>query len=186
MEMDFYTAVDDLNPDDSAGAGMMGFSGYDSACFYRYMRLDLGQLTKNLGNDPADLILAQKTVEGFIRAAIEAVPSGKQNSSAAHNPPSLLLAVVRNSGMGWSLANAFEKPVRPTAGSGLVEPSVKKLDDYWGRMTAMYGKKSIQEIAVVGLESNLPLTSLSDKQVAGTDALVEKIVEALSLDGEAV
>ncbi|MCB0108464.1 MAG: type I-E CRISPR-associated protein Cas7/Cse4/CasC, partial [Caldilineaceae bacterium] len=150
MEMDFYTAVDDLNPDDSAGAGMMGFSGYDSACFYRYLRLDWGQLTKNLDGDGE---LARKTVEGFIRAAIEAVPTGKQNSSAAHNPPSLVLAVVRNGGMGWSLANAFERPVRPTLDSGFVEPSVKKLDEYWSRLGAIYGTNSVANVAVLGLDA---------------------------------
>jgi len=180
MEMDFYTAVDDLNPDDSAGAGMMGFSGYDSACFYRYMRLDWNQLTENLDSEA----LSQKTVEGFIRSAIEAVPSGKQNSSAANNPPSLLMAVVRNSGMGWSMANAFEKPIRPTADSGFVEPSVKKLDEYWGRMKAVYGEKSIQSVAVLGLDANLPLASLADYQVAGTDAMIAQVLGALPSNGE--
>lgn len=177
MEMDFYTAVDDLNPDDSAGAGMMGFSGYDSACFYRYLRLDWDQLTKNLADDQE---LAQKTVEGFIRATIEAVPSGKQNSSAAHNPPSLLVAVVRNGGMGWSLANAFERPVRPTADSGFVEPSVKKLDEYWARLAAMYGTKSVQHVSALGLDADLPLTALAERQVANLDLLVASTVAALT------
>ena len=92
MEMDFYTAVDDLNPDDTAGAGMMGFTGYNSACFYRYARLDWEQLVKNLGDDRD---LALRTVEGFLRATVQAVPTGKQNNFAAQNPPSFLLAVVR-------------------------------------------------------------------------------------------
>lgn len=182
MEMDFYTAVDDLNPDDSAGAGMMGFSGYDSACFYRYLRLDWDQLTKNLADDQD---LAQKTVEGFIRATIEAVPSGKQNSSAAHNPPSLVVAVVRNRGMGWSLANAFERPVRPTADSGFVEPSVKKLDEYWARLAAMYGTKSVQCVTALGLNANLPLTALAESQVANIDALVNNTLAALTGKEEA-
>jgi len=177
MEMDFYTAVDDLNPDDSAGAGMMGFSSYDSACFYRYLRLDWDQLTKNLADDEG---LAQKTVAGFIRAAVEAVPSGKQNSSAAHNPPSLLVAVVRNGGMGWSLANAFERPVRPTVDSGFVEPSVKKLDEYWARLAAMYGTKSVQHVSALGLDANLPLTTLAERQVANLDLLVARTVAALT------
>ena len=74
MEMDFYTAVDDLQPEDTAGAGMMGFTAYDSACFYRYTRLDWEQLVKNLDGD---IPLARRTVEGFLRAAVEAVPTGK-------------------------------------------------------------------------------------------------------------
>ena len=90
MEMDFYTAVDDLNPEDTTGAGMMGFTGFDSACFYRYARVDWGQLVQNLNDDAG---LSRRTMEGFLRAAVAAVPSGKQKGFAANNPPSLLLAV---------------------------------------------------------------------------------------------
>ncbi|MGB9602294.1 MAG: type I-E CRISPR-associated protein Cas7/Cse4/CasC, partial [Limisphaerales bacterium] len=50
------------------------------------------------------------------------------NSFAANNPPSLALAAVRQSSMGWSLANAFERPVHPTREGGLVAPSVEALD----------------------------------------------------------
>ena len=47
MEMDYYTAVDDLKPSDTAGADMIGTVEFNSACFYRYANLDLGQLRKN-------------------------------------------------------------------------------------------------------------------------------------------
>ena len=40
-EFDFYTAVDDLKPDDTAGADMMGTVEFNSACFYRYAVVDL-------------------------------------------------------------------------------------------------------------------------------------------------
>lgn len=171
MEMDFYTAVDDLNPDDTAGAGMMGFTGYNSACFYRYARLDWEQLVKNLGDDRD---LAGRTVEGFLRATVQAVPTGKQNSFAAQNPPSFLLAVVRNSGAAWSLANAFEKPVR-AGNSGLIAPSVKALDDYWGRLAAVYGTKSIATTAALVLDGDLTLTALKAAQVKDLDAWIETV-----------
>jgi CRISPR system Cascade subunit CasC len=173
MEMDFYTAVDDLNPDDTAGAGMMGFTGYNSACFYRYARLDWEQLVKNLGGDKE---LAQKTVEGFLRATVQAVPTGKQNAFAAQNPPSFLLAVVRDGGMGWSLANAFEKPVRAVRDSGLVAPSVKALDSYWGRLTAVYGTKSIRATAALALDGDLELTALKDAQVNDLEAWIKAVI----------
>src|SRR5207237_319172 len=35
VEMDYYTAVDDLKPDDTAGADMIGTVEFNSACFYR-------------------------------------------------------------------------------------------------------------------------------------------------------
>lgn len=154
MEMDFWTAVDDLkDQDEDSGAGGMGFTGFDSACFYRYIRLDWEQLISNLGGDYE---LAQKTVEGFVRAMIQAVPSGKQNAFAAHNPPNFVLGVVREGGFGWSLVNAFEKPVR-SGNSGLVGPSVEAMEKYWNRLNQYYGDESIVTSAVLPLDPGLPL-----------------------------
>ena len=148
MEMDFYTAVDDLQTieqDEGAGAGMMGFTAYNSACFYRYARLDWKQLVKNLDGDTA---LAQRTVEGFLRAAIDAIPSGKQNSFAAQNPTSLAVAVVREDGKSWNLANAFEKPVRSGRETGLIEPSIRALDTFWDNLTRARDDAVCKTVAV--------------------------------------
>lgn len=175
MEMDFYTAVDDLNPEDTAGAGMMGFTGFDSACFYRYARIDWDWLVKNLNGDAA---IAQRTVEGFMRAAVAAVPTGKQTSFAANNPPSFLLAVVRRDGMAWSLANAFERPVRPGQ-DGLVVPSVAVLDAYWSRLVAVYGLPDGTKITALALDDDLPLQTLKDHRVATLEEWVEATLEAL-------
>jgi CRISPR system Cascade subunit CasC len=176
MEMDFYTAVDDLNPDDTAGAGMMGFTGFDSACFYRYACIDWEQLVANLNGD-ADL--ARHTVEGFLRAAVEAVPSGKQNAFAANNPPSLVLAAVRDGSFAWSLANAFEKPVYARGDSGLVGPSVEALDAYWGRLTEAYGTDSVHKVAALALDPDLPLEALGEARVADIDTWTTAVLEAL-------
>ena len=181
MEMDFFTAVDDLSPEDTAGAGMMGFTGFDSACFYRYARIDWGQLLKNL-NGNADL--ARRTVEGFLRAAVAAVPSGKQTSFAANNPPSLLLAVVRQDGMGWSLANAFERPVRASRDSGLVTPSVEALDAYWGRLCQVYGTDTLVCTAALALDPNLALEALKEAQVENLGAWVSAVTNALPAQEE--
>ena len=134
MEMDYYTAVDDFKPDDNEGADMIGTVEFNSSCFYRYASIDTAQLAKNLGGD-ADL--ARRTVSAFLRASVEAVPSGKQNTFAAHNPPSLVFAVTRAGGQ-WNLANAFVRPVGGD-GPGLVANSVRALDGYWGRLVKMYG-----------------------------------------------
>ena len=64
-------------------------------------------VTKNLGNNKDR---SSKAVRGFLK--LVAIPTGKQNSFAAQNPPSFLLAVVRRDGNSWSLANAFENPFR--------------------------------------------------------------------------
>jgi CRISPR system Cascade subunit CasC len=179
MDMDFWTAVDDLKhteEDADAGAGGMGFTGFDSACFYRYVRLDWEQLLKNLGGDVA---LARRTVEGFLHALVEAVPSGKQNTFAAHNPPSFMLATVREGGFAWSLANAFERPVRPAREGGLVAPSVTALDAYWARLTEVYGDESVVVTKALVLDPNLSLTALAKDQAATLNAWVAGVLAAL-------
>ncbi len=176
MEMDFYTAVDDLNPEDTAGAGMMGFVGFDSACFYRYARIDWRQLCKNLNEDSA---LARRAVEGFLRAAVAAVPSGKQNSFAANNPPSLLLAVVRRDGMGWSLANAFERPVSAGREGGLVAPSVKALDGYWNQLCQTYGTSSLAMAVVLALDPDVEVGALAGVKVENLEQWVAAVTNAL-------
>lgn len=151
-EFDFYTAVDDLQPGEETGAGMMGTIEFNSACFYRYANINLDQFRNLLGN--GKLELARKSIDAFLRAMIHAVPSGKQNSMAAHNPPSFIFGVVRNSGL-WNLANAFVDPVRPRVDSDLVSGSIEALTTYWSRLTKAYGHDQIKAGAVLNIESPL-------------------------------
>jgi CRISPR system Cascade subunit CasC len=135
LEFDYYTAVDDLQPDADTGAGMIGSLEFNAACYYRYANIDVAQLSRNLDGQRN---LVREGLQAFLSAAIEAIPSGKQNGTAAHNPPSFVLTVVRPSGL-WSLANAFLKPVRPKAGGDLAESSIAELSAYWNKLAAVYG-----------------------------------------------
>ncbi|MGD9891485.1 MAG: type I-E CRISPR-associated protein Cas7/Cse4/CasC [Dehalococcoidia bacterium] len=135
VDFDYYTAVDDLRPGDTAGADMIGTVEFNSACFYRYANVNVDQLRQNLGGDEE---LTRQTLRAFLRAAVDAIPTGKQNSMAAQNPPSLVMTVARQAGL-WSLANAFVKPVRPGHDGDLIADSVRALDQHWQRLTAMYG-----------------------------------------------
>ncbi len=185
MEMDFYTAVDDLlakgeirtaEGEEEVGAGMMGFTSFNSACFYRYARLDWGQLVDNLGGD-ADL--ARRTVEGFLRAALDAIPSGKQNSFAAQNPTSLAMAVVREDGKSWNLANAFERPVRPKRDSGLIEPSIEALDKFWGNLNRVRDDAELKVVAVYTDQYQEALEQLRPHLQANLSGWVSAVNNAL-------
>ena len=114
-DFDYYTAVDDLRPEETQGADMIGTVAFNAACYYRYTALDVEQLTDNLDGDST---LAKSAAGGFIDAFVRAVPSGKQATFAAHSPPSVVLGVARDHDC-WSLANAFLKPVAQT---GRVRP----------------------------------------------------------------
>lgn len=173
MDLDYYTAVDDLKPEDTEGADMIGTVGFNSSCFYRYANVDLDQLNKNLQGDED---LARKTVEAFLRASVSVIPTGKQNSFAAQNPPSLVFAVVRERGL-WSLANAFLRPVTPGQDGDLVQRSIGALDSYWGRLAKMYGAGGISGSWVCSLDGD-GFQHLRDK-VESIDELVRNTVSAV-------
>ncbi len=150
LEFDYYTAVDDLKPEDSAGADMIGTVEFNSACYYRYANIDLGQLAKNLGGD-RDLLEA--TVRAFLLASRDAEPTGKQNTFAARNRPSFAFAVVRDCGC-WSLANAFARPVRAAGrDDDIVAASVRALATHWGDLVNLYDEPAGAKLAACGLGS---------------------------------
>lgn len=147
VETDFFTAVDDLQPKDDAGAGMMGFIEFNSACFYRYAVVDTDQLARNLGGDTAS---AAEATLAFVRAAIAAIPSGKQTSMAAHNPPSYIMVRARRGGQPWALTNAFERPVRPRGPQAdLVGESIRALLQHDEALRGVYGEDGIALTAAV-------------------------------------
>jgi CRISPR system Cascade subunit CasC len=177
MEFDYYTAVDDLNPEDDEGAGMIGTTGFDSPCYYRYAHLDLGQLLKNLGGDAG---LARTAAEAFIKSFVFSIPSGRQNVFAAHNPPSMVLAVVKD-GMPANLGNAFAKPVSPGKGVGLIEGSIQALCSYWDELESAFGSALGVEAApllLVGVDLDGDL-SLKGNMVSSYDELAAAVLERI-------
>lgn len=188
MEFDFYTAIDDLKPNDTAASDMMGTVPFTSACFYRYLVVDVADLIKNLGGDDAARAQAKRTMDALIRAAVLAVPTGKQASMAAHNPPSLVLCDVRDKSEPRSLANAFVAPVRPKPGPNgdLVSQSLVKLGEYAKALDDVYGAGDRKDLSYVVLDPD-PEESLakifqeklpSAKARGSLDALVSAAVAA--------
>jgi CRISPR system Cascade subunit CasC len=175
-DFDYYTAVDDLKPQETAGADMIGTVEFNSACFYRYANIDLRQLKDNLGGDAE---LARKTVRAFLEASRDAIPTGKQNSFAAQNPPSFVFAVVRESGF-WSLANAFVKPVRPRGDDDIVQLSVDALVKHWADLTSMYGDPS--KVRATCALPSLTVPAPLDACTVGTyTELVERVMGAVKV-----
>lgn len=211
MEMDFYTAVDDLNPEDATGAGMMGVVGFNSACYYRYALLDRDQLARNLArkterkngkwaheladNDYAE---ADKVIKAFLEAMVYAIPTGKQNSFAAQNLPSFGLFVRRQGGVPISLANAFAKPVRPTKDDDdLVGLSVAALTKHWNAMKKVYGDQGVKCLSFFHVDQEerlsdlVPIPQPETKEGTGAgkageqgkqESLVNKAIDAILND----
>jgi CRISPR system Cascade subunit CasC len=179
FEFDYYTAIDDLKPDDKPGADMIGTVEFNSACYYRYANLSWPILLDNLDGD---FDLARRAVEAFVRGCIIAMPTGKQNSMAAHNPPSLVMAVW-STGQPVNLANAFVKPVRPTGDTDLIAASVGALDRYWGSYLDTYGKSSVTDVAVVTLEP-YTLDQLKEAKLNSIPELVDRIMAGVPLGSQ--
>ncbi|HRW04334.1 MAG TPA: type I-E CRISPR-associated protein Cas7/Cse4/CasC [Caldilineaceae bacterium] len=199
MEMDYYTAMDHLKPDDTAGADMVGFTSFNSACYYRYLRIDWRQLCKNLGwRDESDIKkneleqartmnkeavkLANCTVEGFMRATMSAIPTGKQNAFGAQNCTNFAMAVARNDGKSWNLVNAFETPIK--AGrepeTGYIEPSIQALDDYWYDLTSFYDdSKTVATAVYVMNKHQHALNHLADHRQTKYSDWVNTIIDVL-------
>ncbi len=153
-EFDYYTAVDDLEraADDEAGGGadMIGDVEFNSACYYKYFNIHVEGLVDNLTGKafkrPVNKEdeknageLAGKAARALIEAACRVTPSGKQNSFAAHQPPSLIWIEVRDKNLPISYANAFCVPVNPKAKEGLEIESANALKEECENLTKMYG-----------------------------------------------
>ena len=123
-EFDFYTAVDDLKPEDITGADMMGTVEFNSACFYRYAAVDWDKLVTNLHGN---VELAAKGLCAFLEGFIVAEPTGKQNTFAAHNPPEFVAISVRRNTAPRNLANAFETAIRVNKNDSLTKESATRL-----------------------------------------------------------
>lgn len=174
MDFDFYTAIDDFKATDTSGSDMMGTAQLNSSCFYRYAVVDTNELTRNLDSDDKDLL--RRTVDAFIRASISAIPTGKQNTTAAQNPPSYVLVVIRDRSMPVSLANAFLQPVQPRAQADLMDVSVKKLEEYFGNLGRMYGTEGIAS-AVACADRKLDAAPAGIDRV---DSVAELVARALA------
>jgi CRISPR system Cascade subunit CasC len=146
-EIDFFSAVDDLQPDEESGAGMTGTLEFNSATYYRFAALNLDMLYNPIEEKEERKghlrILTpderREVVRAFIEATLKAVPGARKNSMNAATLPGYVLGVVRNSGHPVQLVNTFEKPIRSYGGKGLFELSLeamknerKNLNTAWG------------------------------------------------------
>ena len=177
-EIDFFAAVDDLKNVDQeadAGASHLDNAELNGSCHYRYLNVDIASLRKNLGFNHD---LTADTVSGLIAAAVLAIPTGKQNSTAAQNPPHYIKAILREDGQLWSLAGAFSRPVRilNNQSGSYEEESVARLEDYFQKLVTAYGapENAFDQKIQLGAQDGTSLKKLRDafvqevtKRIAG-------------------
>lgn len=125
QEFDYYTAVDDRSGE--VGAGFIGDVAFNSATYYKYINIHWQGLLANLHGDRE---IAAQAVGALLRASMTAIPSGKQNTFAAHNLPDFALIEVIEQNIPVSYANAFLRPVRASEDESLMDRSIAALAAY--------------------------------------------------------
>lgn len=138
-EVEFFTAVDDLakelsNKYDSIskdGAGHMGSLEFNSATYYRYVSLDLGQLYASLAGENVP-----EAVENFTKALFVAVPTARQTTQSGASPWEFAKVLVRK---GQRLQVPFEAAIKAKDGGGFVQPSIEFLSGYLAKQEKLHG-----------------------------------------------
>lgn len=176
IESDYFTAVDDENPDDESGAGMIGTVDFDSATLYRYATINVDALQANLGDTDA----TARAVEAFTRSFALSMPTGKQNTFANNTVPDAVVVLARTD-RPVSLVGAFEDAVHGT--EGFVQASCERLATHADELAQAYGGAvqrgwvshvGTRTAAVATLGDVLPF----DEVVAGVGAHVRDTVGA--------
>ena len=137
-EVEFFTALDDLA--EEPGSAHMGSLEFNSATYYRYVSLDLGQLAQTLGVD--DL---KQAIAAFTQALFVAVPNARQTTQSGASPWEFARVLVRK---GQRLQVPFEQPVK-ARGDGFLAPSVEALKGYLDKKEklsgSLFGKQAAYE-----------------------------------------
>ncbi|MCY9874527.1 type I-E CRISPR-associated protein Cas7/Cse4/CasC [Vibrio barjaei] len=133
-EMDFYTALDDFEVD-SPQSAHIGAMEYNSATYYRYVSLDLGQLVVNLGlTEKSQMHALIEAVESFIKALFIAVPSAKQSTQSGFSSWDFARVYIRK---GQPLQVGFDKAIK--SNNGYSVPSIEHVRKELDAKEAMYG-----------------------------------------------
>ena len=127
-EVEFFTALDDKS--EEPGSAHMGSLEFNSATYYRYVSLDVGQLWQTLAGQNIP-----EAVESFIKALFVAVPSARQTTQSGASPWEFARVFVRK---GQRLQVPFETAVKSQNG-GFLEPSKNEMRDYLEKKEKLAG-----------------------------------------------
>ncbi len=158
-EYDYFTAVDDLAPEDNAGAGHIGTVEYNSSTLYRYATVAVHALKTHLFEETA------LALRHFVHAFICAMPDGKQNTFANRTLPYAVLVTLRDD-QPLNLAGAFERPV-VSRDEGYAEASAKRLVAHTAKVYSDYANAPELSLtlgdALAGMGEALPLNKLLER-----------------------
>ena len=169
-EYDYFTAVDDCQAEDNAGAGHLGTVEYNSSTLYRYATVNVMELAGQLG-----AAQTAETVRAFGEAFLFSMPTGKQNTFANRTLPDAVYVTLRED-QPVNLCGAFERAV-PRSAQGYAAPSKAALAQYAQQMYSSFAEAPAQSFTVgSGLEELAPAQTAK----AMLDALEKAVRDALA------
>lgn len=139
-ENDYFTVVDDLQPDDDdSGAAHIGETEISSGLFYGYVVVDRKMLLDNLGG--ADDV-ADDVTRRLIHLIATVSPGAKHGPTAPYSYADWML-VEAGERQPRSLAGAFRKPCKAAPRTEAQE----RAHDYLAKLDAMYGAEEARRVA---------------------------------------
>jgi CRISPR system Cascade subunit CasC len=127
-EVEFFTALDDCATE--PGSAHMGSLEFNSATYYRYVSLDLGQLWQTLAGQNLT-----EAVENFTKALFVAVPTARQATQSGASPWGFAKVLVRK---GQRLQVPFETAIKAKDG-GFIQPSIEAMTSYLAKQEKLHG-----------------------------------------------
>ena len=137
-EYDYFTAVDDLQTEDNAGAGHLGTIEFNSSTLYRYATVNATELAKTLGKESV-----ASTIKKFGQAFALSMPTGKENTFANRTFPDMVYVTLR-SDQPVNLCGAFENPIKKSD-KGYAAASENKLMEYAQKVYSQFAAKPDKE-----------------------------------------
>lgn len=169
-EFDFYTAVDDLAPEDNAGAGMLGTIEFNSSTLYRYANVAIHEFSNQIEDKEAVI----NAIKLYIKAFVNSLPTGKINTFANQTLPQFVMVTLRKD-RPINLISAFEEPVRSS--NGYTKASIEKLIKESKKIEKLVEEPALQLFIafddVEGLE-------ISGREEENLDALNEELGKYLN------
>jgi CRISPR system Cascade subunit CasC len=167
-EFDFYTALDDLSPEEHAGAGMLGTIEFNASTLYRYANVNVHELVRKLDNNDDQML---DTIGLFVESFVKSMPTGKVNTFANQTLPSAVVIVCRYD-RPVNLVGAYENPVKST--TGFTDKSISSLVEEFERVQSIVKEPAFT--LTLGVDD---LDVSFDNLPNMLDALKEKVRESL-------
>lgn len=132
-DLDFFTALDDRPAEGEQGSSHMGTTEFNSATYYRYISLDVGELARYM--DQADI---HNAITAFVKALYVAIPSARQSTQSGASAWDFARVIVRN---GQRIQVPFETAIKAKDG-GFLAPSIEALKGHLDKIDKLSGSLS--------------------------------------------